>query len=55
MRGRLTLDKINAAIIDMAAYAEANAQLMSAPRKKVSLFYHYISIFQYKKNKYQNF
>lgn len=37
MRGRLTLDKINAAIHDMAAYAEANAQLMTAPRKKVSL------------------
>lgn len=35
MRGRLTLDKINAAISDMAAYAEANAQLMTAPRKKV--------------------
>ncbi|KAJ0682470.1 putative spindle and kinetochore-associated protein [Helianthus annuus] len=34
MRGRLTLDKINAAINDMAAYAEANSQLMTAPRKK---------------------
>ncbi|KAD4982551.1 hypothetical protein E3N88_19222 [Mikania micrantha] len=38
MRGRLTLDKINAAISDMAAYAEANAQLMKAPRKKVYLY-----------------
>ncbi|KAL8228009.1 hypothetical protein R6Q57_015593 [Mikania cordata] len=38
MRGRLTLDKINAAINDMAAYAEANAQLMAAPRKKVYLY-----------------
>lgn len=37
MRGRLTLDKVNAAINDMAAYAEANAQLITAPRKKVSL------------------
>ncbi|KAI3796676.1 hypothetical protein L1987_39355 [Smallanthus sonchifolius] len=36
MRGRLTLDKINAAIGDMAAYAEANAQLMTAPRKKLT-------------------
>ncbi|KAK9051564.1 hypothetical protein SSX86_028191 [Deinandra increscens subsp. villosa] len=36
MRGRLTLDKINAAISDMAAYAEANAQLMKAPRKKLT-------------------
>lgn len=37
MRGRLTLDKVNAAISDMAAYAEANAQLITAPTKKVSL------------------
>ncbi|XP_076913833.1 SKA complex subunit 1 homolog [Bidens hawaiensis] len=36
MRGRLTLDKINAAINDMAAYAEANSQLMTAPRKKLT-------------------
>lgn len=36
MRGRLTLDKINAAINDMAVYAEANSQLITAPRKKVS-------------------
>ncbi|KAK9064907.1 hypothetical protein SSX86_008382 [Deinandra increscens subsp. villosa] len=36
MRGRLTLDKINAAISDMAAYAEANAQLIKAPRKKLT-------------------
>ncbi|KAI3743778.1 hypothetical protein L1987_56844 [Smallanthus sonchifolius] len=36
MRGRLTLDKINAAIGDMAAYAEANAQLITAPRKKLT-------------------
>ena len=36
MRGRLTLDKVNAAISDMAVYAEANAQLITAPRKKVS-------------------
>ncbi|KAJ4839839.1 hypothetical protein Tsubulata_010066 [Turnera subulata] len=36
MRGRLTLDKINAAINDMAAYAEANAQLIAAPKKKLA-------------------
>lgn len=35
MRGRLTLEKVNAAINDMATYAEANAQLITAPRKKV--------------------
>lgn len=36
MRGRLTLEKVNAAITDMASYAEANAQLIVAPKKKVS-------------------
>ncbi|KAI3498521.1 hypothetical protein L1887_34296 [Cichorium endivia] len=36
MRGRLTLDKINAAINDMAVYAEANSQLLTAPRKKLT-------------------
>ncbi|CAI9279406.1 unnamed protein product [Lactuca saligna] len=36
MRGRLTLDKINAAINDMAVYAEANSQLITAPRKKLT-------------------
>ncbi|XP_057510153.1 spindle and kinetochore-associated protein 1 homolog [Actinidia eriantha] len=36
MRGRLTLDKVNAAINDMSAYAEANAQLITAPRKKLA-------------------
>lgn len=35
MKGRLTLEKVNAAINDMAAYADANAQLIAAPRKKV--------------------
>lgn len=35
MKGRLTLDKVNAAINDMAAYADANFQLITAPRKKV--------------------
>ncbi|OWM83427.1 hypothetical protein CDL15_Pgr012908 [Punica granatum] len=34
MRGRLTVDRVNAAINDMAAYAEANAQLIYAPKKK---------------------
>lgn len=35
MKGRLTLDKVNSAINDMTAYADANAQLIEAPRKKV--------------------
>lgn len=35
MRGRLTLDKVNSAINDMAAYAETNAQLIGASKKKV--------------------
>ncbi|KAK9749235.1 hypothetical protein RND81_02G111700 [Saponaria officinalis] len=35
MRGRLTLEKVNAAINDMAAYAEANAHLISSPKKKL--------------------
>lgn len=36
MKGRLTLDKVNAAVNDMAAYADANAQLIAAPRKKLT-------------------
>ncbi|XP_010524388.1 PREDICTED: spindle and kinetochore-associated protein 1 homolog isoform X2 [Tarenaya hassleriana] len=36
MRGRLTLEKVNAAISDMASYAEANAQLIVAPKKKLA-------------------
>ncbi|KAJ0053818.1 hypothetical protein Pint_00201 [Pistacia integerrima] len=36
MRGRLTLEKVNAAINDMATYAEGNAQLISAPKKKLA-------------------
>ncbi|KAL3516960.1 hypothetical protein ACH5RR_023862 [Cinchona calisaya] len=36
MKGRLTLEKVNAAINDMAAYADANAQLIAAPRKKLN-------------------
>ncbi|PIN06481.1 hypothetical protein CDL12_20961 [Handroanthus impetiginosus] len=35
MKQRLTLDKVNAAIGDMATYAEANAHLIAAPRKKL--------------------
>lgn len=35
MKGRLTTDKVNAAINDMAAYADVNFQLITAPRKKV--------------------
>lgn len=42
MRGRLTLDKVNAAINDMAAYADANAQLIAAPRKKVFLGFSFL-------------
>lgn len=37
MKGRLTLEKVNAAINDMATYAEANAHLISAPKKKVMI------------------
>lgn len=40
MKQRLTLDKTNAAIGDMANYAEANAQLIAAPRKKVVISHH---------------
>ncbi|KAM5570094.1 spindle and kinetochore-associated protein 1 [Rosa sericea] len=36
MRGRLTLEKVNAAINDMATYAEANYQLIAAPKKNVA-------------------
>ncbi|KAL8119230.1 SKA complex subunit 1 homolog [Apium graveolens] len=36
MKGRLTLEKVNAAISDMATYAEANAKLVTAPRKKLT-------------------
>lgn len=36
MKGRLTLDKVNAAINDMAAYADVNFQLITAPRKKLT-------------------
>lgn len=36
MRGRLTLEKVNAAVNDMATYAEANANLISAPKKKLA-------------------
>lgn len=35
MRGRLTLDKVNAAIDEMAQYAEANAHLIAIPRNKL--------------------
>ncbi|CAH8339021.1 unnamed protein product [Eruca vesicaria subsp. sativa] len=36
MRGRLTIEKVNAAINDMASYAEANAHLISAPKQKLA-------------------
>ncbi|XP_074280007.1 SKA complex subunit 1 homolog [Silene latifolia] len=35
MRGRLTLEKVNAAISDMATYAEANAHLITSAKKKL--------------------
>lgn len=38
MKGRLTLEKVNAATTDMAAYAEANSQLIAAPKKKVIVY-----------------
>ncbi|KAL7158500.1 hypothetical protein ABFS83_02G147300 [Erythranthe nasuta] len=36
MKQRLTLEKMNAAIEDMASYAEANAHLIAAPRRKLT-------------------
>ncbi|KFK35267.1 hypothetical protein AALP_AA5G263100 [Arabis alpina] len=36
MRGRLTLEKVNGAINDMASYAEANVHLISAPKQKLA-------------------
>ncbi|KAJ0102563.1 hypothetical protein Patl1_03983 [Pistacia atlantica] len=36
MRGRLTLEKVNAAINDMATYVEENAQIISATKKKLA-------------------
>ncbi|PON47294.1 Spindle and kinetochore-associated protein [Parasponia andersonii] len=36
MKGRLTLEKVNTAINDMATYAEANAQIIAAPKKKLA-------------------
>lgn len=35
MRGRLTLDKVNAAVDEMAGFADLNARLLAAPRNKV--------------------
>ncbi|KAL3027060.1 hypothetical protein AAZX31_03G028200 [Glycine max] len=36
MRGRLTLEKVNAAINDMVSYAEVNALLIVVPKKKLA-------------------
>ena len=44
MRGRLTLEKINAAVDEMASYAESNARLLVAPRKKVIFSYSRVTI-----------
>ncbi|KAM3344642.1 spindle and kinetochore-associated protein 1 isoform X1 [Capsicum galapagoense] len=35
IKQRITLEKVNAAINDMATYAEATSQLLTAPRKKL--------------------
>jgi len=45
MRGRLTLEKVNAAINDMATYAEANAHLITAPKKKVIILLFFFFFF----------
>ncbi|KAJ3678682.1 hypothetical protein LUZ60_002485 [Juncus effusus] len=36
MRGRLTLEKVNIAINDLATYADSNSHLISCPKKKMS-------------------
>ncbi|KAL6896722.1 hypothetical protein ACP4OV_007294 [Aristida adscensionis] len=36
MRGRLTLEKVNIAINEVATYADSNAQLVGGPKKKLS-------------------
>ncbi|TVU39171.1 hypothetical protein EJB05_12578 [Eragrostis curvula] len=36
MRGRLTMEKVNIAINEVATYADANAHLVSCPKKKLS-------------------
>ncbi|CAN6205384.1 unnamed protein product [Urochloa humidicola] len=36
MRGRLTLEKVNIAINEVASYADANAHLVTCPKQKVS-------------------
>lgn len=35
MRGRLTFDKVNIAVNEIATLADANSQLITAPKKKV--------------------
>ncbi|KAJ6833447.1 spindle and kinetochore-associated protein 1-like protein isoform X4 [Iris pallida] len=36
MRGRLTLDKINIAINEIAMHADSNFQLITVPKKKLA-------------------
>uniref|UniRef100_A0A0A9EIC8 SKA complex subunit 1 homolog n=1 Tax=Arundo donax TaxID=35708 RepID=A0A0A9EIC8_ARUDO len=36
MRGRLTIEKVNIAINEVATYADANAHLVACPKKKLS-------------------
>lgn len=38
MRGRLTLEKLNTAVDEMATFAAGNAKLLTAPRQKVCEF-----------------
>jgi hypothetical protein len=47
MRGRLTLEKVNIAINEMATYADANAHLVACPKKKVSLLRYFSLIGSY--------
>ncbi|XBI91280.1 hypothetical protein VPH35_028643 [Triticum aestivum] len=44
MRGRLTLEKVNISINEVATYADANAHLVACPKKKVSLLYPNLSL-----------
>lgn len=35
MHDRLTLDKVNATVVEMAGFADLNARLLAAPRDEV--------------------
>lgn len=49
MRGRLTLEKVNIAINEVASYADGNAHLVACPKKKVDHFNNFTPPFIYKK------